>query len=60
MKITIKTLQQKLFQIDIEPEDTVLTIKSKINDEHKHPVEQQKLIYSGQSDEYLFLLRFTD
>jgi UV excision repair protein RAD23 len=47
MKITIKTLQQKLFTVDVEPEDTVATIKTKINADHGHPVESQKLIYSG-------------
>jgi UV excision repair protein RAD23 len=48
MKLTIKTLQQKLFQIDVEPTESVGEIKSKIQQEHNHPVEQQKLIYSGQ------------
>lgn len=48
MKITIKTLQQKLFTVDVEPEDTVATIKSKISDEHGHAIESQKLIYSGK------------
>lgn len=47
MKITIKTLQQKLFTVDVEPEETVATIKSKISDEHGHAVGSQKLIYSG-------------
>lgn len=47
MKITIKTLQQKLFTVDVDPDDTVATIKSKISDEHGHPVASQKLIYSG-------------
>jgi hypothetical protein len=49
MKITIKTLQQKLFTVDVDPDDTVATIKSKIFDEHGHPVGNQKLIYSGTS-----------
>lgn len=48
MKITIKTLQQKLFTVDVEPEDTVATIKTKINADHGHPVDSQKLIYSGK------------
>jgi UV excision repair protein RAD23 len=47
MKITIKTLQQKLFTVDVDPDDTVATIKSKISDEHGHAVASQKLIYSG-------------
>ncbi|KAF8706213.1 UV excision repair protein Rad23, partial [Rhizoctonia solani] len=48
MKITFKTLQQKQFQIDAEPSDTVLQLKEKIKDAQGHQVEQQKLIYSGK------------
>ncbi|EJD52518.1 UV excision repair protein Rad23 [Auricularia subglabra TFB-10046 SS5] len=48
MKITVKTLQQKQFQIDAEPSDTVADLKSKIKDTQNHPVEHQKLIYSGK------------
>jgi UV excision repair protein RAD23 len=47
MKITIKTLQQKLFTVDVEPDDTVHEIKCKITAEQGHAVESQKLIYSG-------------
>jgi Ubiquitin family len=48
MKITIKTLQQKLFTVDVDPDDTVATIKSKISDEHGHAAASQRLIYSGK------------
>ncbi|KAH8119294.1 UV excision repair protein Rad23 [Phellopilus nigrolimitatus] len=48
MLVTIKTLQQKVFKIDVEEEATVSDLKSKISSEHSHPVEQQKLIYSGK------------
>ncbi|KAG8835009.1 hypothetical protein FRC17_005857 [Serendipita sp. 399] len=48
MKVTIKTLQQKLFTVDVEPEQTVGDIKQKISQEHGHPPESQKLIYSGK------------
>jgi UV excision repair protein RAD23 len=58
MKITIKTLQQKLFTVDVEPDDTVATIKSKINADHGHPVDSQKLIYSGMSLILLPILPF--
>ena len=47
MKITVKTLQQKQFQVDAEPEDSVGTLKSKIAESQGHAVENQKLIYSG-------------
>jgi len=48
MKITIKTLQQKVFQVDAEGEDKVADVKQRIEDAHGHPVANQKLIYSGK------------
>ncbi|CAE6495872.1 unnamed protein product [Rhizoctonia solani] len=48
MKITFKTLQQKQFQVDAEPSDTILQLKQKVHESQGHPVEQQKLIYSGK------------
>jgi UV excision repair protein RAD23 len=47
MKITIKTLQQKLFQLDAEPTDTVSVLKAKIEELQGHPAATQKIIYSG-------------
>jgi len=47
MKITIKTLQQKLFQLDAEPTDTIADLKGKIEELHGHPAATQKIIYSG-------------
>ncbi|KAI0335009.1 UV excision repair protein Rad23 [Cubamyces sp. BRFM 1775] len=48
MKITVKTLQQKVFQIDAEGSDTVADLKRKIQETQSHPIENQKLIYSGK------------
>ncbi|EPT04515.1 hypothetical protein FOMPIDRAFT_1113538 [Fomitopsis schrenkii] len=48
MKITVKTLQQKVFQIDAEGSDTVVDLKKKIEQNQGHAVESQKLIYSGK------------
>jgi len=48
MKITIKTLQQKVFQIDADGADTVADLKKKIQEAQGHTVESQKLIYSGK------------
>ncbi|KIP05586.1 hypothetical protein PHLGIDRAFT_128788 [Phlebiopsis gigantea 11061_1 CR5-6] len=48
MKITVKTLQQKTFQLDAEGSDTVADLKKKIEEDHGHPAATQKLIYSGQ------------
>ncbi|KAK9722929.1 UV excision repair protein rad23, variant 2 [Basidiobolus ranarum] len=48
MKVTIKTLQQKAFQIDVELEDKISTLKEKIEQSQGHPVTHQKLIFSGK------------
>ncbi|KAJ7346539.1 hypothetical protein DFH08DRAFT_700217 [Mycena albidolilacea] len=48
IKITIKTTQQKVFQIDAEPADTVAVLKSKIQDAQGHATAIQKIIYSGK------------
>ncbi|KAH8828288.1 hypothetical protein DL96DRAFT_1602577 [Flagelloscypha sp. PMI_526] len=48
MKVTVKTTQQKVFTLDIEPEQTVADLKVKINDAHGHAVASQKIIYSGK------------
>ncbi|KZT66392.1 UV excision repair protein Rad23 [Daedalea quercina L-15889] len=48
MKITVKTLQQKVFQIDAEGTDTVGELKKKIEQSQGHAVDTQKLIYSGK------------
>ncbi|RPD57633.1 UV excision repair protein Rad23 [Lentinus tigrinus ALCF2SS1-7] len=48
MRITVKTLQQKVFQIDAEGTDTVGDLKNKIQEAQGHAVESQKLIYSGK------------
>ncbi|KAG5342929.1 hypothetical protein C0989_005878 [Termitomyces sp. Mn162] len=47
MKITVKTTQQKVFQIDVDGSDTVGTLKQKIQETQKHDVAAQKIIYSG-------------
>ncbi|KAJ7703274.1 hypothetical protein B0H17DRAFT_1194472 [Mycena rosella] len=48
MKVTVKTTQQKVFQIDAEPADTVAILKEKIKDAQGHPTAIQKIIYSGK------------
>lgn len=48
MKITIKTLQQKQFQIDAEGSETVADLKEKIQTSHGHPTINQKIIFSGK------------
>ncbi|KAG7098878.1 hypothetical protein E1B28_000778 [Marasmius oreades] len=48
MKITVKTTQQKVFQVDAEPLDTVVHLKGKIESAQGYPVASQKIIYSGK------------
>jgi len=48
MKITVKTLQQKVFQIDAEPNNTVGDLKNSIQESQGHLVDSQKIIYSGK------------
>ncbi|XP_058827801.1 UV excision repair protein RAD23 homolog B [Topomyia yanbarensis] len=51
MKITIKTLKQEAFHIEVDVErDTVRTLKEKFFQESKqdYPVERQRLIYLGK------------
>ncbi|XP_061554288.1 UV excision repair protein RAD23 homolog B [Phycodurus eques] len=51
MLITLKTLQQQTFKIDIDEEETVTTLKKRIEQEKgkdNFPVAGQKLIYAGQ------------
>ncbi|THH33263.1 hypothetical protein EUX98_g906 [Antrodiella citrinella] len=48
MKITIKTLQQKVFLLEAEGSDTVADLKQKIQESQGHSLESQKIIYSGK------------
>ncbi|KAI9300250.1 hypothetical protein BJ944DRAFT_209390 [Cunninghamella echinulata] len=48
MELTIKTLQQEQFKLQVEETDTILSVKEKIESLKSHPVANQKLIFSGK------------
>ncbi|KAJ2008224.1 UV excision repair protein rad23 [Coemansia thaxteri] len=48
MQITLKTLQQKTFKIDVEGTDTIKDVKQKVESSQGYPADTQKLIFSGK------------
>jgi len=48
MKITVKTTNQKVFSVEIEPAQTVGQLKERIQAEQGHPAASQKVIFSGK------------
>ncbi|ODN82837.1 UV excision repair protein Rad23 [Cryptococcus amylolentus CBS 6039] len=48
VKITFKTVQNKLFTVEAQDSETVADLKQKIQESQTFPAENQKLIYSGK------------
>ncbi|KAJ1644238.1 UV excision repair protein rad23 [Coemansia asiatica] len=48
MKISLKTLQQKTFHLDVDTSDTIEQIKQKVEEAQGFPASTQKLIFSGK------------
>jgi len=48
VKITVKTLKQQQFSLEVAENETIINIKEKIEKQEKHPVAYQKLIHAGK------------
>jgi len=48
MKIYIKTLTERTFTLNVEPNDSVSTLKEKLCNESNMPVDQQRLFFDGK------------
>eukprot|EP00123_Amoebidium_parasiticum_P009982 comp19821_c0_seq2/m.23835 comp19821_c0_seq2/g.23835 ORF comp19821_c0_seq2/g.23835 comp19821_c0_seq2/m.23835 type:complete len:318 (-) comp19821_c0_seq2:429-1382(-) len=48
MKLTLRTLDQKTFQVEVAPSDTILQVKGKVQAEKGFDPSAQKLVFSGK------------
>lgn len=51
MQLLVKTLTGKTITVDVNEDDTVETLKQRINEKEGIPVDQQRLIFGGKQIE---------
>jgi len=48
MRVKVKTLTGKEVRIDIEPDDTIMHIKRRVEEVEGIPPEQQRMVFTGK------------